>query len=295
MTAMGLSIQLFGLPADQYAPIVERADALGFDAVWLADHVITPVTFARKYPYRESGDPGFRPETPLADVAVTLGYLAARTSRIKLGTGVLILPLRNPFIVAQAWASLQNLSGGRAILGIGSGWMAEEFAALGEDFATRGGRLDEMLDVLSLLWSGAEVTYEGRFFRFPPVRFGDPPQWEIPIVVGGHSAAALRRAAHRATGWFSPNVDLTTVRRMVADIDQARERAGREQVPFTHYVRLFGDVTAANAAAYHDAGLRDLVFSPFTRLPAGATLGDRLGALDDVADVLQPYLHKDVA
>jgi probable F420-dependent oxidoreductase len=292
---MGLSIQLFGLPADQYAPIVERAEALGFDTVWLADHVITPMTFAKTYPYKESGDPGYRPETPFADVAVTLGYLAARTRRIRLGTGVFVLPLRNPLLVARAWASLQNLSGGRAILGVGSGWMAEEFTAVGEDFGARGARLDEMLDVLSLLWSGAEVTYEGRFFRFPPVRFGGPPEQEIPIVVGGHSPVALRRAAHRAVGWFSPDVELTTALRMVRDLDQARSRAGRGELPFTHYVRLFGGVTAQNAAAYHEAGLRDLVFSPFTRLPAGATLGDRLGALEDVAGVLQPFLQEGVA
>lgn len=287
---MGLSIQLFGLPAQQYAPIVARADALGFEAVWLADHVITPLSFAPTYPYRESGKPGYQPQTPLADVAVTLGYLAACTQRIKLATGVFVLPLRNPFHVARAWASLQNLSGGRAILGIGAGWMAEEFDAVGEDFRTRGARLDEMLDVLALLWSGEPVSHEGRFFRFPAVQFGGPPETEIPIVLGGHSPAALRRAATRATGWFGPDVDLDTTRRMVQEVEHERQRAGRADRPFTHYVRLHGPITAENAEAYREAGLRHLVFSPFTRLPAQATLTDRLAALDEVAQALQPHL-----
>lgn len=287
---MGLSIQLFGLPAQQYAPIAQRADVLGFEAIWLADHVITPLEFARTYPYKESGDPGYRPQTPLADVAVTLGYLAACTRRIKLGTGVFVLPLRNPFVVARAWASLQNLSGGRAILGVGAGWMAEEFVAVGEDFRTRGARLDEMLDVLTLLWSGQPVSHAGRFFRFPPVQFGGPPEVEIPIVVGGHSDAALRRAATRASGWFGPDVDLDVTRRMVQQIDRFRDEAGRSHLQFTHYVRLRGPITASNAEAYREAGLTHLVFSPFTRLPAQATLTDRLTALDDVAEALQPFL-----
>src|SRR3954454_5521684 len=128
---MKFSMQLFGCGADEYLPLVERAEQLGFECVWLADHVVTPLAFEKKYPYAASGDPGFRPETPLSDVAVTLAYVAARTSRIRLGTGVFVLPMRNPFHVARAWAALQTLSGGRAVLGVGAGWMEEEFDAVG--------------------------------------------------------------------------------------------------------------------------------------------------------------------
>lgn len=285
---MRFSVQLFGLPAAQYAPLVEHAETLGFDTVWLADHVVTPLTFARTYPYKPTGDPGYRPDTPLADVAVTLGYLAARTRRIRLATGVFILPLRNPFHVARAFASLQDLSGGRAVLGVGTGWMREEFAAVGEDFTTRGARADEMLDVLARLWSGESVAYQGKFFQFPPVRFGGAPREPVPIVVGGHSDRALRRAAERGSGWFGPDVDLAGTLRMVRRIDTLRERAGRSGTPFTHYVRLAGGPDAGSAAAYRDHGLHHLVFSPFTRLPRDARLADRRSALDQAAERLAP-------
>ncbi|MFY1638068.1 TIGR03619 family F420-dependent LLM class oxidoreductase [Solwaraspora sp. WMMB335] len=284
---MRFDVQLFGLPATEYTQLACHAERLGFDTVWLADHVVTPARYARIYPYRRSGDPGIRPSTPLVDVLVTLGHLAARTSRIRLGTGVLIAPLRDPFLIARAWASLQQLSAGRAVLGVGVGWMAEEFAALGVDFTTRGARTDELLRVLDLLWSGQPVAHHGRFFAFPTVHFGPPPHPPVPVVVGGHSPAALRRAARHGSGWFGPDVDLATSARLCRQIDELRERSGAGG-PFTHHVRLAGEISVAAAEAYRDAGLEHLVVAPFTRLPAGATAADRRAALDSVAERLAP-------
>lgn len=285
---MRFDLQLFGLPAPEYAPLAVRAEQLGFDTVWLADHVVTPAHYAPTYPYRESGDPGIRPSTPLADVTVTLGHLAARTTRIRLGTGVLILPLRDPFHVARAWASLQQLSAGRAVLGVGVGWMAEEFAALGADFGTRGARTDEMLRVLDLLWSGGPVTHQGRFFDFSTVHFGPAPEPAVPLVVGGHSRAALRRAARHGAGWFGPDVDLATSVRLCGRIAELRDDFGRAGHDFTHHVRLSGEISVGAVEAYRDAGLDHLVVAPFTRLPPTATRADRLAALDSVAERLAP-------
>jgi len=285
---MRFDLQLFGLPATEYAPLAVHAERLGFHTVWLADHVITPAQYAPTYPYRASGDPGIRPSTPLADVTVTLGHLAARTTRIRLGTGVLIAPLRDPFHIARAWASLQQLSAGRAVLGVGVGWMAEEFAALGADFGTRGARTDEMLRVLDLLWSGRPVAHHGRFFDFPTVHFGAAPQPPVPVVVGGHSRAALRRAARHGAGWFGPDVDLATSARLCGRISALREQLGRADDGFTHHVRLSGEISIAAVEAYRDAGLDHLVVAPFTRLPPAATRADRLAALDSVAERLAP-------
>ena len=285
---MRFDVQLFGLPASEYAPLAAHAEHLGFDTVWLADHVITPTSYAPVYPYRASGDPGIRSSTPLADVAVTLGHLAARTTRIRLGTGVLILPLRDPFQVARAWASLQQLSAGRALLGVGVGWMAEEFAALGVDFATRGARTDEMLRVLDLLWSGRPVAHHGRFFDFDTVHFGASPEPAVPLIVGGHSQAALRRAARHGVGWFGPDVDLATSVRLRDRIDELRAKFGRTDAAFTHRVRLSGEISVGAVEAYRDAGLDHLVVAPFTRLPQAATRADRLAALDSVAERLAP-------
>jgi probable F420-dependent oxidoreductase len=277
-------MQLFGLSAREYLPLVERAEALGFECVWLADHVVTPLTFEKNYPYAASGDPGFRPETPLTDVAVTLGYLAARTTRIRLGTGVFVLPMRNPFHVARSWAALQNLSGGRAVFGVATGWMREEFEAVGESFDDRGGRADEMLDVLALLWSGEPVEFHGKHFDFGPVHFAGAPETPIPLVFGGHAGPALRRAARRGTGWFGPNLDLAGSQALTRRIDALRAEAGRADQPFDHYVRLFGEISPDAVRRYADAGYEHLVFSPFNRLPPTATLADKLAALDEAVE-----------
>lgn len=285
---MRFSMQLFGLETAEYLPLTERAEQLGFEAIWVADHVVTPMQFELNYPYNAAGDPGFRQETPLVDVAVTLGYLAARTSTIMLGTGVFVLPMRNPFHVARSWAALQNLSDGRAVLGLATGWMGEEFDVVGVDFADRGPRTDEMLEVMRLLWTGQPVEYHGRFFDFAPVHFAGAPRQPIPFVFGGHAAPALRRAAAHGSGWFGPNLDLTQTHDLTARIDALRADAGRADEPFAHYVRLVGDLTVANVHRYEDAGYEHLVFAPFNRLPADASLARKLGALEEVAAALAP-------
>jgi len=282
------SMQLFGLEPQEYLPLVVRAEELDLECVWLADHVVTPLVFDKKYPYAPSGDPGFTQETPLIDVAVTLGYLAARTSRIMLGTGVFVLPMRNPFHVARSWAALQHLSGDRAVLGLATGWMAEEFLAVGEDFRTRGARMDEMLEILRLLWTGEPVEFHGEYFDFEPVHFAGAPRRPPPLVFGGHAERALRRAAVWGTGWFGPNLELDASRVLTTRLDQLREELGRAGEPFDHYVRLSGDITVDNIHRYEDAGLEHLVFSPFNRLPATATVDDKLAALEDVAERLVP-------
>lgn len=283
---MRFSIQLFGMKDDEYVPLVTRADDLGYEAVWLADHVVTPLSFMKDYPYSDSGDPGYTPDTPLTDVTVMLGHLAADTERIRLGTGIYILPLRNPFHVARAWATVQNVSGGRALLGIGSGWMREEFDALGIPWRGRGARLDEMLDVIELLWSGESVDYRGEHFAFDPVRFSGPPADAVPLVFGGHADVALRRAGRRGDGWFGPNIPLERTVEYRDRLEAFREDAGRGDEPFAYYVRLHGDLDASNVRRYERAGFAYLVFSPFTQLPPQASLQDKLDALERVANDL---------
>lgn len=283
---MHFSLQLFGLPAAHYAPLAVRAEALGLEAVWLADHVVTPLEYAKRYPYTATGDPGYLPETPLMDVAVTLGCLAAHTTRLRLGSGVLVLPLRNPFHVARSWAALQELSGGRAVLGIGTGWMEEEFVAIGEAFHGRGRRTDEMLDVIAALWSGQPVAHDGPEYPFPRVQFAGAPTTPVPLVFGGHAPPALARAARRGDGWFAPNVPLERTRELTGRLDQFRVEAGRGDLPFVHYVRLPAGATSDDARRYADAGYDHAVLSPFRQLPAGAQLSHRLDALSRAADAL---------
>jgi len=283
---MKLELQLFGLPATDYVPVVRRADELGFESVWISDHLVTPIEYGKVYPYTDSGDPGFRGETPLVDVPVMLGHLAAVTSRVKLGAGVYVLPMRRPVPVALAWSTLQAVSEGRAVLGIGVGWMREEFDAVGEDFANRGSRTDEMLDIIDGLWTGRPFSYRGRHYSLGPVQMGGTPPTPIPKVFGGHGDRSLRRAAERGDGWFGPNVKIAETVRLRDRIEVLRAAAGRGSVPFSYHVRLAGGQDVANAARYRDAGFHHLVLSPFAALPPGADLAGRLAALDELAERL---------
>lgn len=279
---MRFSIQIFGLPPEHFGPVVAHADQLGFETAWMSDHVLTPLNYEKRYPYSDDGDPGYRLDTPLADVTVTLAYLAALTKSIHLAAGVFVLPLRNPFHAASAWGTIQNLSMGRAVLGVGSGWMEEEFDAIGEPFARRGKRLDEMLDVLDLLWSGEEVQYSGEHYEFKPLRFGVTPTEPIPLVFGGHGKAALRRAARRGSGWFGPNVDLETSQSLREAIEGYRRSFGKSD-DFAYYVRLHGELTPELVRSYSEAGFEHGVISPFAGLGADATVEDRVERLSDIA------------
>jgi probable F420-dependent oxidoreductase len=269
--------------------LVPRADELGFEAVWLGEHLVRPASFDSAYPYSPTGSTHevWPEETPLSDPWVALGHLAALTARIRLATGVYVLPLRNPFVTARAVATLHAMSGGRAILGIGAGWNREEFNVVGEDFEDRGPRMDEIIGILRRLWSGESFAHSGAFYRFAQVRLGpaqDPP---IRIVMGGDSPPALRRAGRLGDGWYSTATG--TLAEMVGfreRIEQARAGAGRAAEPFDYYIRMNGALDARNATRYHDAGFDHLTL-PTNRLWRGASsVDDKVDILDRLASDL---------
>jgi probable F420-dependent oxidoreductase len=182
--------------------ILQRAEALGLDSVMIADHVVFPSEVRSRYPYTVTG--AF-PGTGDALEQLTLAaFAAARTRRLRLVTSVMILPYRNPVLAAKALATIDVLSGGRLTLGVGVGWLREEFEALGApDFAHRGAASDEYLAIFKMLWTRCPASFEGRFYRFrdvqclpQPVQKPHPPIW-----IGGHSAAALRRVVAHGDGW----------------------------------------------------------------------------------------------
>ena len=272
------------------ARLVPRADDLGFEAVWLGEHLIRPARFESAYPYSPTGSAQevWPAETPLSDPWVALGHLAAMTSQIHLATGVYVLPMRNPFVTARAVATLHAVSAGRAIVGAGAGWNREEFEIIGESFEDRGARMDEIIGILRRLWSGEAFSHAGAFYRFDEVRLGpaqDPP---IPIVMGGHSPPALRRAGYLGDGWYSTATG--TLAEMVEfrqRIEQARVGGGRAAQPFDYYIRMNGDLDARNADRYRDEGFEHLTL-PTNRLWRGAaSVDDKLATLDRLADDLQ--------
>ena len=194
-------------PADMPG-IAARAEALGYGSVFVPDHVVFPVQVDSPYPYSPDGSFPFALDTPLYDPWVVLGTIAAATSTIKLGTGVYVLPLRHPFVTARAVTSVDVLSGGRAVLGVGAGWLAEEFTALGLDPRRRFSRMEECIEVLRALWTDDQPSYHGRHFDFEPVHFAPRPISEPhpPILLGGDSDHALARAAQWGDGWISGGV-----------------------------------------------------------------------------------------
>jgi len=244
-----------------------EAERLGFESVWLPEHLIFPLEMAGS-PHPGEEHPPVPPTTPVYDAFAYLAYLAGRTSRIRLGTNVYLLGLRHPFIAARAVQTLDILSGGRAEVGIGAGWLKSEWRAAELDPNTRGRRLDEALAVCKRLWTEEVVEHHGEFFDFEPVVFEPKPlqrPWP-PIHVGGESEAALRRAARAGDGWFGLLHTLESVAAPVARISELRKLEGRERERFE--VSVGGRVESGDdIKRWQDAGVDRLVVSPWRRSP----------------------------
>jgi probable F420-dependent oxidoreductase len=214
--------------------IGRAADTLGFDCIWVTDHLVFPSKVQSRYPYSPDGASPLRTDTPYLDAFSTLSFLSAVTHRVKLGIAVYILPLRNPIVTAKVAATVDVLSGGRLLLGVGAGWMEEEFAIAGEDFSTRGARMDECIAVMKALWTQESGSFDGRFFQFEAARMEPPPLQKPhpPLVVGGESDAALRRAATIGDGWIGMYHNAETVRAPIARLMRYLREAGRADRPF---------------------------------------------------------------
>jgi len=213
--------------AREAVALAQAAEAAGFESLWTVEHTIVPAGYASPYPYDPSGKmAGGRSDIPLPDPLVWMAYVAAATSRIRLATGILILPQHNPVHIAKQVATLDHLSGGRVLLGIGTGWLAEEFAALGVPFAERGARTDEYIAALRELWSAEAPTFKGRFVAFERAYCRPQPAAKrVPIIVGGHSKAAARRAGRLGDGFFPAR---GAPAELIAVARKAAEAAGRD-------------------------------------------------------------------
>jgi probable F420-dependent oxidoreductase len=189
----------------------QSAEAAGFDAVWSADRVVTPWRIQTPYPYSEDHEFIVPPDRPFLDSLTCLAFLAGCTSRITLGISVLVLPYRHPLYWARVAASIERLSKGRLTMGIGVGWMEEEFAALGVSFKDRGKMTDEQLEIIHQLWTEEHASWSGQFYSYEDLAFYPKPlqRPRIPIWVGGEGAAAHRRAAKYGDAWFPYFVEVT--------------------------------------------------------------------------------------
>jgi probable F420-dependent oxidoreductase len=206
-----------------------RAEALGFDSVWAADRIVTPWEIKTPYPY--SADQRFfvPPDVPFLEALTCLAFLAGCTRRILLGMSVLVLPYRHPLYWAKIAATIDHLSLGRLILGVGVGWMHEEFSALGAPFSDRGAVADEQLDVVNRVWTEEKPRFDGQYYRFQEIGFSPKPfqRPRIPIWVGGEGVRAQRRAAVHGDAWFPYFVRITP-RELAGRFDNVRSWAAKE-------------------------------------------------------------------
>jgi probable F420-dependent oxidoreductase len=230
---VGIELLFDGSPGNSITDAGGFAKALedmGFASLWLPDHVVVFEEYAPNYGYSENGLPPYGPRQGWFDPLFGLAAMAATTSRIRLGTNCLILPERNPVVLAKEVAALDHLSGGRIDLGVGLGWSPEEFAAVGVPYENRGARCDDYISAMTCLWTDEVATYDGEFVSFTgAVQLPKPVQSpRPPVIIGGQSPAALRRAATLGDGWSSWMLPPDEIEDTLAGLDAECEKAGRD-------------------------------------------------------------------
>ncbi|HUY19600.1 MAG TPA: LLM class F420-dependent oxidoreductase [Candidatus Binataceae bacterium] len=245
-----------------FAHMARTAEECGFESIWTVEHVVIPKDYKSPYPYSPSGKIPGPDEVPINDPLLPLAYAAAITKKLRLATGIVILPQHHPLYLAKQAATLDVLSGGRMILGVGSGWLKEEFDALGIDFATRGRRTDEGIEAMRALWRDHPSNFHGKIFNFGPVAsFPKPVQkGGVPIHIGGHTAAAVRRAAAYGDGFFPAIGDAAKLRELTAMLRAECDQRGRN---FGEIERsCLGRATPESIALCQELGIERLIVTP---------------------------------
>ncbi|MCH7742458.1 MAG: TIGR03619 family F420-dependent LLM class oxidoreductase [Proteobacteria bacterium] len=214
---------------DEVVQLAQLAESLGYESVWTFEHVIVPVDYESKYPYDASGKMGAAPETNFIDPLIALAAVAASTKTIRLGTGVNILSQANPLYMAKQAASLDFVSSGRFMLGIGIGWLKEEFDALGVPFARRGARFDDYVEAMRKVWSGEVVEHESDFISWHGFKsYPLPVQNPLPLVMGGVKGKIFERIAKHGNGWYAPAGDPAEIKGHLENLRKACDAIGRD-------------------------------------------------------------------
>jgi len=239
--------------------VAQLAEEAGFESLWAGEHVVLPDPSGPRSP--------MAPHDRILDPLIALTYLAAHTSRVRLGTGIIVLPQRNPLILAKELASLDELSAGRLIYGIGAGYLEPEFRALGIPFPDRGARTDDYLAAMRAIWTQPTPAYHGRFVSFEGVQAH--PQRNIPVVVGGESPAAYRRAIQSAQGWYGFYLDSNETAQALTALRQAGERYARppELGDLEISVTPAEPLTLQEVKRFADLGVHRLIVMPLHRMP----------------------------
>ncbi len=255
------------------AHLAKTAEERGFESLWTVEHVVIPHNYQTPYPYSRDGKIPGGEDVAIPDPLLPLAYAAAVTSRIRLATGILILPQRHPLYTAKEVATLDVLSRGRVILGIGSGWLKEEFDALGLDFHQRGARTDEAIAAMRVLWREGASTFHGKHFDFRDVKSLPKPAQAggVPIHIGGHSPAAARRAGRMGDGFFPALGEVDKLKELFALMREAAQQAGRD--PAAIELSSGGRASLDTIKRLQDIGVSRVVIAPPAFDAEGLTRG----------------------
>jgi probable F420-dependent oxidoreductase len=285
-----ISISAYDMGATDLVALAVAADEVGFDTVWLGEHIVLPVAYQSEHPATAATEqhhhitgPIISPDTELLDPWVGLAAIAGATTQLRLATGMYILPLRHPLLTARAGATLHEVSRGRFRLGIGAGWLQEEFDALGVPFEARGARVEEAIEILRAAWAGGPFQHHGTLFSLTKVQVS-PRRVDVPLVLGGNSPRALRRAAALGDAWFSsgtPSFD--EAMRLRDNLHALRSRHGRHD-PFPCTFRIDGRDPAV-VERYRSEGVDEVVIWADQLWPPGS-LEARRDALARAGEVL---------
>jgi probable F420-dependent oxidoreductase len=268
-----------------FCELAMTADRTGWEALIVSDHVVHPKTIDSPYPYTADSQPRWEAPAPWPDPWVAISAMAAVTERLRFMTGVYVLPMRNPFVVAKALGTLAVMSEYRVCLGFGVGWMKEEFDLLEQDFRNRGKRADEMVEVIRKLWCGGMVEHHGAFYDFDPVQMSPAVEGPVPILVGGLSEPALRRAARIGDGWISDIHSTVELRAIVAKLKAYRSEAGRDAEPFAVIAAAKDAFDIDGFKRLEDAGVTHLQTMPWALYGgSGESLTEKKAGLERFAE-----------
>jgi probable F420-dependent oxidoreductase len=250
-------------PVDQYVHLARYCDEAGLHGLLMGDHQIHPRELARPYPYAADGKPIWSEDAHWPDAWVTIGAMSAVTERLRFGTNVYIGPARNLLTVAKSVGTAAAISGNRVQLGLGAGWMKEEFDIQQQPYETRGARLTEMVHALRSLLAGGWVEHHGIYYDIQAVKIEPHPSAPVPIFTGGQSEAALRRAAHHADGWIGTSYEEPQAHEMLARVRQLRAEAGRLDEPFEVIMGIRSPFTDDLFTRLEDSGLTGILCAPW--------------------------------
>lgn len=289
---MKFSLNLSSEPENHYVPLAQAAEAAGFDALTMPDSICYPKECVSKYPYNEDGSNSFLDGLPFIDPFIQMARLAAVTEKVELTTAVVKLPVRQPVVVAKMLTSLAAIAGNRIKLGVGLSPWKEDFDATQIKWERRGKRMDEMIEIINGLMAGDYFSYNGEELSIPEIKLCPVPDRRVPILIGGHADAALKRAARLGDGWVAAGGDVDSLEKLIVRLQEFRKELQRDHLPF--------EIHATGADAFSPAGVEalekigvDMVFVGFHNIYSGKpdtrTLEQKIEHIQQyAAGIIQP-------